>query len=206
MKRRHGLTPMERIERRRHITPAGCWETSYDPRHVYPQLKVAGKKLMIHRLVYEALVGPIPLGLFICHRCDNPRCHNPDHLFAGDAVTNMQDMAAKGRAGNGVPRSINYTSVEAISHLPQVEIAKQLGASQASVSKILRGAGLSRGRQTSFNKARVGTAHGRALVTEDQVRAIRIDPRSAKLIAVDYSLSESAAHAIKTRRTWKHVE
>lgn len=54
-----------------------------------------------HRLAYEEVNGPIPGGMDVCHRCDTPRCVNPDHLFIGTRLDNMRDCVAKGRQARG---------------------------------------------------------------------------------------------------------
>jgi hypothetical protein len=56
------------------------------------------KKMLAHRAMWEMTNGEIPAGLHVLHRCDNPSCVNPDHLFLGTHRENMQDKLAKGRA------------------------------------------------------------------------------------------------------------
>ena len=67
----------------------------------YPQVKENGKTWYAHRLAWTKANGPIPKGIQVLHRCDNPRCVNVDHLFLGTQKDNIHDMMAKGRMNTG---------------------------------------------------------------------------------------------------------
>jgi hypothetical protein len=54
-----------------------------------------------NRVAYIVTYGPIPDGMFVCHRCDNPPCCRPDHLFLGTQRENLADMKRKGRSATG---------------------------------------------------------------------------------------------------------
>lgn len=87
--------------------PNGCWVwiAANDGRG-YGQLRVNGRALKAHRISYEMRYGSIPEGLEIAHRCDNPSCVNPDHLFAATHQENMQDSIDKGRASMPPPNQV----------------------------------------------------------------------------------------------------
>jgi HNH endonuclease len=67
----------------------------------YGKINIGCTPTLAHRVSWQIKSGDIPEGLFVLHRCDNPPCVNPAHLFIGTAGDNVQDMMSKGRQRKG---------------------------------------------------------------------------------------------------------
>ncbi len=82
---------------------ASCWQwLGIVDRYGYGRFYVKGeeKRTGAHRTAWLLCRGPVPKGMNVLHRCDNPGCVNPGHLFLGTQEDNMHDMDAKGRRGD----------------------------------------------------------------------------------------------------------
>ena len=81
--------------------PNGCWEwIGCKWRTGYGYVRVAGKHIAVHRYMYALYNGEFNPALFVLHKCDNPSCCNPDHLFLGTQLDNIKDRDQKGRQRN----------------------------------------------------------------------------------------------------------
>lgn len=106
-----------------------------------------------HRFAYEQKHGPIPQGKWVLHRCDNPACINPDHLFLGTAKDNALDAWRKGRLpkppspiGANNPKAaltdgqvLEIRRKYALGGIFQRQLAKEFGVAQPTIAAIVVG-------------------------------------------------------------------
>ena len=101
--------------------PDECWEWSSHRSRGYGVFTTAGRKYKAHRLAWRFTHGPIPDGLLACHKCDNPPCCNPSHLFLGTDGDNTRDRDAKGRQRSiGRPGTRNERAKLTESHVTEL--------------------------------------------------------------------------------------
>ena len=79
-----------------------CWVwTAQRDDDGYGRVQIGKTPRRPHRVAYEIAYGAIPAGALVLHRCDNPSCVRPDHLFLGTHADNVRDRDAKGRTARG---------------------------------------------------------------------------------------------------------
>lgn len=123
--------------------PDGCWPWAGARVPCgYGQLGLRGHgAFLAHRIAYKLTNGEDPIGFIVAHRCDNPACVNPNHLFKATMKENTQDMIAKGRRNCGTRKELSkeikskIKSEYSTGNATFVGIARKLGVSASSARK-----------------------------------------------------------------------
>lgn len=127
-----------------------CWPwMAHRDKDGYGNVKVKNTAHRAHRISFIIANGFLSLGLFVLHKCDNPCCVNPKHLWAGTCMDNAQDLVRKKRGIHGERQhssKLNPRAVRKIRNLyrqriipSQRKLAAKFGVCRRSVIKILRG-------------------------------------------------------------------
>jgi len=129
------------------MEPCIEWTGCRNPKG-YGQRTINRRHWQAHRWAWTQAHGPIPPGMLVCHRCDNPPCVNVDHLFLGTNADNTADRDTKGRGRWHNPargeqqgsHKLTQAQVEAIrsDSRSQRVIAADYGVNQSTISKIKR--------------------------------------------------------------------
>lgn len=172
----------------------GCWLwTGSKFSQGYGRIHRHSQALKCHRLAYELAIGPIPEGLFVCHRCDVRACVNPDHLFLGSSQDNNDDMRSKGRS--------NYTG-------PKIPAFGDRNGSRRHPERLRRGDNHPARLDPSITPR--GENVKTHVLTEEQVREIRrrYVPKKYGIhkLSADFGVTASTIAKILKRQSWRHVE
>lgn len=209
--------------------PNGCWRfTANNTRRGYGRLGFNRKAWPAHRFSWFIHFGEIPDGMLVCHKCDNPPCVNPEHLFLGTHLDNAWDKIKKGRTN--MPKSVNHphtklTMVQAKEAIAMAmngasnsKIAAAFGVSPTIVSDLVRGVTIPEAIASMPHAskcigvlratARTAESNGRAKLTWEIVDSIRME-RSSKgtsyrELARKYNVSDSNIWQIIKWHHWNN--
>lgn len=153
--------------------PEACWNWLWtlDVKG-YGRVWFMGQKRLAHRVSWILNKGDIPPGLLVCHKCDNPRCVNPEHLFLGTPADNSNDMKSKGRARAGLSDNPVHHANAAV-----------------RMRKVLK-----------IHDTR--PRHGSAKLTFEQVKEILSSTGTHRSLGARYGVSEGTIRAIRNGKTW----
>jgi len=133
--------------------PFGCWPWLGYRYNGYGRFNYEGRSTKAHRVAWFLRHGFVSSDKHICHRCDNPACCNPDHMFLGNAWANAQDRTRKGRSKGGSqpgerhPQAkLTWSTVRTIRRLfnegaAMPALAREYGVSKENVRLIVRNQG-----------------------------------------------------------------
>jgi hypothetical protein len=209
----------------------GCWEwTGEKSKGNYGQYQTAKfrepgaqkytrKRIYAHRLSWELHYGPIPDKLEVCHRCDNPPCVNPRHLFLGTHAENQRDMAEKARSQRGERQHRARLTEFAVREImasteSNIVLGRRFGVNDATISNVRCGAtwahlGLTRSDDPKVNQGLAGSKHPSAVLTESAIPDIRARLEAGegcKSIGDSYGVSGAVIRHVQRGRTWTHVK
>lgn len=167
-----------------------------------------------HRIAWAEANGPIPPGLQVLHRCDNPPCVRVDHLELGTAKDNHRDKAEKGRSAHGERAHKHKLTAEqvveireryAAGRVTMTQLGNEYGVSGPSIGYLIRGQSWARvGGPRSF----IGKGRNQGGLTQGQVLSIRRaheDGVSLVQLARDHGVHQKTISKVIHRKTWKNV-
>jgi hypothetical protein len=191
-----------------------CWEWKYGKsKSGYGNFWLNGLTIRSNRAAWVIANGPIKEGLFSCHKCDNPGCCNPKHLFLATNEENTLDRHLKGRTASGdrngarrhkdrMPRGDNHYARTN----PEKLARGDRHFSRTKPERVARGD--RNGAKTKPEMVRRGESHGMAKLNVNNVLSIRARfglGENEKALAAEFGVTPLSIINVVTRKRWSHV-
>ena len=182
---------------------AGCWIWRHRAPGGYATFATNGRGSChpAHRVSWFIAYGEIPIGVCVLHRCDNPRCIRPDHLFLGTPQDNSDDKVAKGRYRHASKLTARDVREIRRSDDPQDVLAARYGVNASNISQVQRGHSWKHlpGART---ERRLPYATKLTLI---DVHAIRESTEPPKQLATRFGLTRNHVYKIRNGHRWKRT-
>jgi hypothetical protein len=203
--RRRRRDPIDRFEEKFIPEPnSGCWLWLAASGHAgYGQFFIDGTVYPASKAAWMLYKGPVPDGMDVCHRCDVSACVNPDHLFIGTHLENMQDCMQKGRFKflGSRPGEMNAAAVLTEADVLVIRassksgraLAHEYGVSATTITEIQTG-------KTWSHLPGARPARKRPQLTPEQRAMIGASPEKPKVLAARFGISEGLVYACRKER------
>lgn len=199
------------------MVESGCWEWTGPLRSGYGHLRIGKSTPGAHRYFFERLCRPLEPGEWVLHHCDNPKCVNPAHLYAGTYRENIRDRKERYKP-TGIlrrdGRKLSEQDVRAIrqSDAPNRALAKTYGVGDETIRKVRLGESYKHVegeiREYEPRKFASGVHHHSNRLQIEQVRDIKrrlSQGASASELAREFAVDHSSIRCIKRGRSWRGV-
>ena len=194
-------------------TPCLEWQ-GYSDRDGYGTFESGYKTVRAHRVAWELAHGPIPDGLHVLHKCDNPPCVQDEHLFLGTEADNAADRDAKGRQASGDrngarlhPERMPRGEAHGARLHPECLSRGDSHYSRLHPERLARGD--RSGSRLHPERLARGEAHYNAKLTAGNVWCIfqlRAQGWTKTKLAAEFGVGQSQIGRILARKSWSHVD